>query len=108
MVIATKGPPMHDAGDFFVKFWGVRGSIASADPGTARYGGNTSSLEVRCGDRLLLLDGGTGLRYLGRELSMNGPVATRISTISRVFRSSAPSSTRATNSACMLAICYRR
>jgi phosphoribosyl 1,2-cyclic phosphodiesterase len=65
---------MHDPGDFFVKFWGVRGSIASADPGTSRYGGNTSSLEVRCGGRLLLFDGGTGLRYLGRELSMNGPI----------------------------------
>ncbi len=63
---------MHDPGDFFVKFWGVRGSIACSDPATSRYGGNTSSLEVRCGGRLLLLDGGTGLRYLGNELKLNG------------------------------------
>src|SRR5690349_24558208 len=51
-----------------VRFWGVRGSIACPGPATARYGGNTASLEVRCGERLLLFDGGTGLRYLGRHL----------------------------------------
>jgi phosphoribosyl 1,2-cyclic phosphodiesterase len=53
---------------FSVRFWGVRGSIACAGPRTARYGGNTSSLEVRCGERLLLFDAGTGIRYLGKTL----------------------------------------
>jgi phosphoribosyl 1,2-cyclic phosphodiesterase len=57
-----------------VRFWGVRGSIAAPGPATARYGGNTSSIEVRCGDRLLLLDGGTGLRYLGAKLLAEAPV----------------------------------
>jgi len=51
-----------------VRFWGVRGSIACSGPRTARYGGNTSSLEVRCGERMLLFDAGTGIRYLGRAL----------------------------------------
>jgi len=51
-----------------VRFWGVRGSIACSGPRTARYGGNTSSLEVRCGDELLLFDAGTGMRYLGKTL----------------------------------------
>lgn len=51
-----------------VRFWGVRGSIACSGPATVRYGGNTSSLEVRCGERLLLFDAGTGARYLGRHL----------------------------------------
>lgn len=55
-------------GNFTVRFWGVRGSIACPGPRTARYGGNTSSLEVRCGERLLLFDAGTGMRYLGRTL----------------------------------------
>src|SRR6185503_6137794 len=55
--------------DFTVRFWGVRGSIACSGPRTARYGGNTSSLEVRCGARMLLFDAGTGLRYLGNSLS---------------------------------------
>ena len=53
---------------FSVRFWGVRGSIACSGPRTARYGGNTSSLEVRCGERLLLFDAGTGIRYLGKTL----------------------------------------
>ena len=53
---------------FSVRFWGVRGSIACSGPRTARYGGNTSSLEVRCGERLLLFDAGTGIRYLGRAM----------------------------------------
>lgn len=58
--------------DFSVRFWGVRGSIATSDADTARYGGNTSSLEIRCGERCVLLDGGTGLRYVGNELMSEG------------------------------------
>ena len=61
-------------GGFLVRFWGVRGSIAAPGPATARYGGNTSSIEVRCGDRLLLLDGGTGMRYLGNALLAEAPL----------------------------------
>jgi phosphoribosyl 1,2-cyclic phosphodiesterase len=60
--------------DFLVRFWGVRGSIAAPGPSTARYGGNTSSIEVRCGGRLLLLDGGTGMRYLGNQLVAEAPL----------------------------------
>lgn len=60
--------------DFFVRFWGVRGSIACAGPHTVRYGGNTSCLQVGCGERLLIFDAGTGLRYLGNELSGRGPL----------------------------------
>lgn len=64
---------MHQ-GDFTVRFWGVRGSIACSDPGTSRYGGNTSCIEVRCGGRLLLFDGGTGIRYLGNRLVSEAPL----------------------------------
>jgi phosphoribosyl 1,2-cyclic phosphodiesterase len=59
---------------FSVRFWGVRGSIACSGPRTVRYGGNTSSLEVRCGDRVLLFDAGTGFRYLGHALAKAGPL----------------------------------
>lgn len=62
--------------EFHVRFWGVRGSIACSGPGTIRYGGNTTCLEVRCGDYRLILDGGTGVRYLGNELLKSGPVDT--------------------------------
>ena len=63
---------MGSQSDFTVRFWGVRGSIACSGPRTARYGGNTSCLEVRCGGRLLVLDAGTGVRYLGRVLAQSG------------------------------------
>ena len=51
-----------------LKFWGVRGSIPTPGPGTVRYGGNTSCVEVRAGGEIIILDAGTGLRSLGREL----------------------------------------
>lgn len=58
--------------DMSVRFWGVRGSIASPGPGTVRYGGNTACVELRCGDHLLILDAGTGLRLLGEHLAAAG------------------------------------
>jgi len=51
-----------------LKFWGVRGSIPTPGPTTVRYGGNTSCIEVRADDQIIILDGGTGLRPLGRQL----------------------------------------
>jgi len=51
-----------------LKFWGVRGSIPTPGPATVRYGGNTSCIEVRAGGEIIILDAGTGLRPLGREL----------------------------------------
>ena len=63
-----------EAGEFIVRFWGVRGSIACSGPDTARYGGNTSSLEVRCGERTLLFDSGSGIRYLGNRMVAEAPI----------------------------------
>ena len=60
---------MPDDGDFFVRFWGVRGSIPCPGVGVVRYGGNTSCLEIRCGPHILILDGGSGLRPF--DLSRN-------------------------------------
>src|SRR5262245_8812203 len=51
-----------------VRFWGTRGSIAAPGPDTARYGGNTSCVEVRAGGQVLIFDAGTGLRPLGLAL----------------------------------------
>ncbi|MDD5308406.1 MAG: MBL fold metallo-hydrolase [Deltaproteobacteria bacterium] len=59
---------------FRIRFWGVRGSIPTPGPTTVRIGGNTSCVEVRCGDRLVVLDGGTGLRVLGDELVKEMPI----------------------------------
>ena len=52
-----------------VRFWGVRGSIPCPGPGTVRYGGNTSCVEVRCGEHRLVFDAGSGLRMLGNALA---------------------------------------
>ena len=64
---------MTAAADFYVRFWGVRGSIACPGPDTVRYGGNTTCIEIRCGEDLLIIDGGTGLRTLGRDLAKDQP-----------------------------------
>ncbi len=57
---------------FKVRFWGVRGSIATPGPETAKVGGNTSCVELECGDERIVLDAGTGLRGLGDELARRG------------------------------------
>ena len=56
-----------------VRFWGVRGSIASPGPKTSRYGGNTAcvAIESEAGD-LIVLDVGSGFCPLGDHL-MGGP-----------------------------------
>ena len=56
-----------------VTFHGVRGSVPAPGPLTARYGGNTSCVEVRISDgSTLVLDAGTGLRELGKILVREG------------------------------------
>lgn len=65
---------MGDQQDFSVRFWGVRGSIACPGEQYQRYGGNTSCLEVRCGQEMLIFDAGTGLRQLGDRLAAEGTV----------------------------------
>lgn len=57
---------------FQVRFWGVRGSIPCPDASHSLYGGNTACVEVRCGSTVIVLDAGTGLRPLGRQLSREG------------------------------------
>lgn len=52
-----------------VTFWGVRGSIPAPGASTARWGGNSSCVEVRHGDLdPIVLDCGTGARGCGDGL----------------------------------------
>ena len=52
-----------------VRFWGTRGSVPTPGPQTAKYGGNTSCVEVRAQDgTIIILDCGTGARMLGLDL----------------------------------------
>jgi phosphoribosyl 1,2-cyclic phosphodiesterase len=60
-----------------VTFHGVRGSVASPGPTTVRYGGNTVCVEVRTADdSLIVLDAGTGIRMLGKQLLAAAPLPT--------------------------------
>src|SRR3989454_5512641 len=62
-----------------VRFWGTRGSIAAPGPKTARYGGNTSCVEVRASDgTVIILDCGTGARELGLHLAQTMPQPMRL------------------------------
>jgi phosphoribosyl 1,2-cyclic phosphodiesterase/CheY-like chemotaxis protein len=54
--------------EVWLKFWGVRGSIPTPGPTTVYYGGNTTCVEVRAGEQIIILDAGTGLRLLGEQL----------------------------------------
>ena len=52
-----------------IKFWGVRGSYPAPGAGTVKYGGNTACVEINAGGRTIILDAGTGIIPLGRELA---------------------------------------
>ena len=53
----------------------MRGSIPTPGPDTVEVGGNTSCVEVDIGERLIILDGGTGIRLLGQRLVAEPPRA---------------------------------
>lgn len=61
-----------------ITFWGVRGSIPSPGPDTVAVGGNTSCVEVRVGKALIVFDGGTGLRLLGKRLLKEMPITAHL------------------------------
>lgn len=61
----------HD-GRMSLRFWGARGSLPAPGAATARYGGHTLCVELRCGPHLLILDAGSGLRELGVALAASG------------------------------------
>lgn len=62
-----------------IRFWGVRGSIASPGPRTVRYGGNTTCIEVRSdANELIVLDGGTGIFQLAQTLFKEMPLTSHI------------------------------
>ena len=63
---------------FFVRFWGVRGSIPVPGDTTVKYGGNTTCLEVRTMSEIMIFDAGSGLRQLGNELMKQQPVKARM------------------------------
>jgi phosphoribosyl 1,2-cyclic phosphodiesterase len=62
-----------------VRFWGVRGSIASPGPATVRYGGNTTCIEIRTdNNELIIIDAGTGIFPLSQTLLSELPVTANV------------------------------
>jgi phosphoribosyl 1,2-cyclic phosphodiesterase/CheY-like chemotaxis protein len=61
-----------------LQFWGTRGSIPKPGPATARYGGNTSCVEIRSSrGALIIVDCGTGAHALGQSLLAGHPKGVR-------------------------------
>ncbi len=52
----------------YLRFWGVRGSYPAPFGTHLKVGGNTSCVEMRVGDHLLICDGGSGIIPLGNQL----------------------------------------
>ena len=62
-----------------VRFWGVRGSIASPGPSTVRFGGNTTCIEIRTdNNELIIIDAGTGIFPLSQTLLAELPVTANV------------------------------
>jgi phosphoribosyl 1,2-cyclic phosphodiesterase len=65
-----------ESGSFrlLLRFWGVRGSTPAAGARFSHFGGNTACLEVRLPTgEILIFDGGTGVRALGKSLMKEFP-----------------------------------
>lgn len=57
----------------YIKCWGSRGSIPVSGREYERYGGDTTCIEIRTkDDRTLIVDAGTGIRRLGKQLMKEG------------------------------------
>lgn len=52
----------------YLKFWGTRGSHAVSGTEYVRFGGNTSCLEIRHDEELIIIDAGSGIRPLGNSM----------------------------------------
>ncbi len=57
--------------NFTVKFKGTRGSYPTPKNNFLKFGGNTSCVEIYCGEQLIILDSGTGIIDVGNEISKN-------------------------------------
>jgi phosphoribosyl 1,2-cyclic phosphodiesterase len=58
--------------DVSLTFWGVRGSLPTPVLENLGCGGNTSCLEIRAGNEILIFDAGTGIQKCGEKLFSNG------------------------------------
>jgi phosphoribosyl 1,2-cyclic phosphodiesterase len=55
-------------GEAYLRFWGVRGSYAAPFSTHLKVGGNTSCVEIRANDHVLVCDAGTGIIPFGNRM----------------------------------------
>ena len=58
----------------YLRFWGVRGSYSAPFESHLGVGGNTSCVEIRMDDHVLMCDAGTGIIPFGNEILKDGNV----------------------------------
>jgi len=58
----------------YLHFWGVRGSYSAPYKSHLGVGGNTSCVEIRVDDHILLCDAGSGLITFGNEMMKQGEI----------------------------------
>lgn len=57
---------------FRLRAWGVRGSLPVSGPDFQIYGGNTTCIEMQCGEHKLIFDAGSGILPAGKSLIADG------------------------------------
>lgn len=57
---------------FELRIWGARGSLPIASRTCSRFGGNTITFELRCGQHVLFFDAGSGFPLAGKALQAEG------------------------------------
>lgn len=60
--------PIGDDNALTVRFWGVRGSVPLCCDQNRKFGGNSPCVEIWCGNRLFIVDAGSGIVPLGMRL----------------------------------------
>lgn len=58
----------------YLRFWGVRGSYTAPFDTHLRVGGNTSCVEIRVDDHVMICDAGTGIIPFGNEMMKQGKI----------------------------------
>ena len=68
------GNPANSLSCMKLKFYGTRGSIPICDAGFQQFGGNTTCLQITFTDNnhIAIIDAGTGIRNLGKDLRAIG------------------------------------
>ena len=57
---------------FQLKLWGTRGGLSVSGPQFQEFGGNTTCMEMRCGDHVIMFDAGSGALGAGHALAAAG------------------------------------